>query len=62
MMYKTDKDNMRKCSVCGEIKHIDYFHKTTLKMSNGRKWKGYHPSCKKCRNRKRMERYYEQRN
>ena len=62
MMYKTDINNMRECSQCGEVKHLNYFHTTTLTMKNGRKWKGYHPSCKRCRNKKRMEKYYDLRN
>jgi hypothetical protein len=57
MMYKTDSSDQRKCSQCGERKHISQYHKTTLKMINGRKWTGLHPSCKDCRNKKRREKY-----
>jgi len=61
MMYKTDLYDMRKCSQCGDKKHISNFHMTTLKMSNGRKWTGRRPECNMCRNKKRMEKYYAMR-
>lgn len=46
-----NKGDMRLCSACGEWKKKREFGSQTVKMKNGRLWKGLRPDCKDCHNR-----------
>ena len=50
-------NGMRRCSRCG-IWHpatTEFFHKTSVKMSNRIIWHGLRPECKQCHNRGNRE-------
>ena len=58
-LYKNTPEGMRQCSNPECQKWFpatdEYFHRTTIRMKGGQKWKGLRPDCKECRNKKLRE-------